>query len=69
MNCFFFSCGSVKHGWEKKWIVLDDQKLQLFDKENMGGNEGHLMCHRSLISLLLLAMRRYLPLFRKLFSI
>ena len=40
INCFFFlSCGSVKHGWEKKWIVLDDQKLQLFDKENMGGKE------------------------------
>ena len=27
----------MKHGWEKKWIVLDDQMLQLFDKENMGG--------------------------------
>lgn len=33
----FYSCGSVKHGWEKKWVVLADQMLQLYDKENMGG--------------------------------
>ena len=35
--CLCCSCGSVKHGWEKKWVVLDDQVLQLYDKENMGG--------------------------------
>ena len=36
------SCGSVKHGWEKKWVVLDDQVLQLYDKENMGGESTFL---------------------------
>lgn len=55
-------CGSVKHGWEKKWIVLDDQKLQLFDKENMGensspsemlhlcGKDGHVTVHSAVMS-------------------
>lgn len=55
-------CGSVKHGWEKKWVVLDDQMVQLFDKENVGGNsppsevlhlcgkDGHVTVHSAVMS-------------------
>jgi len=55
-------CGSVKHGWEKKWVVLDDQKIHLFDKENVGensspsevlhlcGKDGHVTVHSAVMS-------------------
>ncbi|CAH3013773.1 unnamed protein product [Porites evermanni] len=55
-------CGSVKHGWEKKWVVLDDQVLHLYDKENMGekaspsevlhlcGKDGHVTVHSAVMS-------------------
>ncbi|XP_022780494.1 citron Rho-interacting kinase-like [Stylophora pistillata] len=55
-------CGSVKHGWEKKWVVLADQMLQLYDKENMGensspseilhlcGKDGHVTVHSAVMS-------------------
>ncbi|XP_067033704.1 citron rho-interacting kinase-like [Acropora muricata] len=54
--------GSVKHGWVKKWIVLDDQLIQLFDKENVGensvpseilhlcGKDGHVTVHSAVMS-------------------
>lgn len=55
-------CGSVKHGWERKWVVLADQMLQLYDKENMGensspsevlhlcGKDGHVTVHSAVMS-------------------
>ena len=26
----------MKQGWEKKWIVLEDMKLSLYDSEDSG---------------------------------
>ena len=39
---FIHRSGAVKQGWEKKWIVLNDQTLQIFDKENAGGKDSRL---------------------------
>ena len=58
----------MKHGWEKKWVVLDDQMLQLFDKENMGGKG----IFASWQLLYLTFLRNYIviyPFFRKLLPI
>ncbi|XP_048583175.1 citron Rho-interacting kinase isoform X2 [Nematostella vectensis] len=52
----------VNNAWEKKWLVLKEQKIMIFDKENVGdktspaetlhldGRDGHVTVHSSVMS-------------------
>ncbi|KAK3710123.1 hypothetical protein QZH41_001607 [Actinostola sp. cb2023] len=54
--------GSVKYGWERKWVMLRDNQIHLFDKENvkdksspseilnLDGTDGHVTIHSSVMS-------------------
>ena len=43
-KCYSEYRSSVKQGWERKWVVLSDMKLSIYENENTEGKIIPLFC-------------------------